>query len=270
MLGTAKAYSLCAESEGGSGVLGGVRIGAYAEPSHRIGPFHNGGEISGQGGFRRGYPAEVNISRGSVYGNIVAFADPLTLDFEILAFFINNNITATCHTAFAHSPCHHRGMGGHSSSGGQYSGGGVHAFDILGGSFLAYKDNHFACLDMGSGVLRGEVNLTLGGSRRSGQTRGDGGDLREGLCVEGGVHELGEGIRIYAKQGGFLINKAFFHHAHGHMERGLGGALACSGLEHIKLALFDGEFHILHILIMLFKGFAYLYKLIIYGGHILL
>ena len=58
-------------------------------------------------------------------------------------------------------------------------------------------------------------------------------------------------------QYGFLfVYSALFHHIYGYFERGDGGTLAVARLEHIKLASFDCELHVLHIPVMVFEDFA--------------
>ena len=54
------------------------------------------------------------------------------------------------------------------------------------------------------------------------------------------------------------------------LQRGLRGALAVAGLEHVELAILDGELHILHILKVVLKAVGDRHELIIHLGHLLL
>src|SRR5256885_11242302 len=49
---------------------------------------------------------------------------------------------------------------------------------------------------------------------------------------------------IDAENGGLLVDEPFLHHVDGDLHSGLRGALAVAGLEHVELALFDGELEV--------------------------
>ena len=55
----------------------------------------------------------------------------------------------------------------------------------------------------------------------------------------------------------------------GDFERGCGRSLAVAGLEHIQLAVLDGEFHILHISVRLFQRASNLGEACVHLGHYL-
>ena len=67
-----------------------------------------------------------------------------------------------------------------------------------------------------------------------------------------------------------LRDHALVHQVHSHLQSGGGGALAVSGLEHIELAIFNGELHILHILIVILQLVGNGSELLIHLGHVLL
>ena len=58
-----------------------------------------------------------------------------------------------------------------------------------------------------------------------------------------------------------FVDHALVHQVAGDFQGGSGGALAVSGLKHIQLAMLHGEFHVLHIPVVLLQGFADLLEL---------
>ena len=66
-----------------------------------------------------------------------------------------------------------------------------------------------------------------------------------------------------------LADHAFFHHLHRNANRRRAGALAVAGLQHVELAVFDGELEILHVLVMLFELGGDLAQLLVGFGHLL-
>ena len=62
---------------------------------------------------------------------------------------------------------------------------------------------------------------------------------------------------------GSIMQNGFFFGAHtlvnevaGDLESSLSGSLTVTGLEHIELAVFNGELHILHIAVVIFEVVA--------------
>ena len=53
-------------------------------------------------------------------------------------------------------------------------------------------------------------------------------------------------------------------------EGGSGGALAVTGLEHVELAILDGELHVLHVLVVLLQAVGDGGELLVHRGHLLM
>ena len=70
------------------------------------------------------------------------------------------------------------------------------------------------------------------------------------------MQKLVKRFRIYAAHSLTLCDQPLISHFNGNPERRLSCTFAASGLQHIKLMLFDCKFQILHIPIMAFKLFA--------------
>ena len=67
--------------------------------------------------------------------------------------------------------------------------------------------------------------------------------------------------RIYHCNGFTLGDHALVNKVAGDLECCLCGALAVTGLEHIELAVFNGELHVLHIAVMVFESAAHIGEL---------
>ena len=73
-------------------------------------------------------------------------------------------------------------------------------------------------------------------------------------AIEHRVQQLIELAGRDAQHRFLLSDHAFFHHLDRDANRGRTGALAVAGLQHVELAVFDGELEILHVAIMLFEA----------------
>ena len=63
-------------------------------------------------------------------------------------------------------------------------------------------------------------------------------------------------------QDGIVLGDEFFiGHVHGHFERRHGSALAHAGLEHVQVAVFNRELHVLHVAIVLLQNPAHALQL---------
>ena len=60
----------------------------------------------------------------------------------------------------------------------------------------------------------------------------------------------------------FLGSHALANEIAGDFESGLSGSLTVTGLEHVELSVLDGELHVLHISVMIFKSLADLFELL--------
>ena len=86
------------------------------------------------------------------------------------------------------------------------------------------------------------------------------------LGMEQGVQLLG----LHAQNGLLLGDHALVHQVHGDLQGGGGGALAVAGLEHVELAVFNGELHVLHVPVVVFQLVGDVGKLLVHLGHVLL
>ena len=161
-------------------------------------------------------------------------------------------------------------MGGHTASYGQDALSCLHTGNVFGRSFKTYQYNLFASCLPALRVLGGEYDLAAGSSGGSAQALSDGSGSLKRLCVELRVKKRVKVAGIYHKNGFLFGSHAFVNKIAGNLQRRLSGSLAITGLEHIKLAVFNGELHILHVSVMIFKGGANINKLLEGFGELLL
>ena len=271
MLGAAQADALRAEGGRLLRVLGGVGVGAHAHGLILIGQLHDPAEIAAVGvGGHGGDQFAVDIAGGAVQGQLVPFVVGLAGQGEALVFFIHLDIAAAGNAAGAHAAGHNGRMAGLAAADGQDALAVLHALDILGAGFQANQNHLFALPAMGDGVLGGEDDMAGGRAGRSGDALAHGLRLLQGGGVEGGMQQHIQGFRVDLHQRFFLGDHALVDQIAGDLDGGGGGALAVTGLEHIQLAVLHGEFHILHIVVMVFQGLAHLHELLERFGEFLL
>ena len=161
-------------------------------------------------------------------------------------------------------------MGGHAAAGGEDALGADHARDVFRGGFGAAEDDLLAELALGFGLFSGEDDGAGGHARGGGKAGGEDLGLLLGQGVEDGVQELIELLGLDAQHGGLLVDQAFLDEVGGDADGGGGGALAVAGLEHEELAIFNGELHVLHVLVVLLELHADGVELLEDFGHRLL
>ena len=74
----------------------------------------------------------------------------------------------------------------------------------------------------------------------------------------------------YPEDGCALVNHTLVKHIHCHLERCKSGSLTDTALEHIELAILDGELDVLHIVEVVLKKYANVVELLVNLRHCLL
>ncbi len=74
------------------------------------------------------------------------------------------------------------------------------------------------------------------------------------LLVQTGNEEVVKLVGFDAEDGFFLGDEAFLDHVNGDLDGGQTGALAVAGLEHVELAVLNGELEVLHVMVVLFHA----------------
>ena len=88
-------------------------------------------------------------------------------------------------------------------------------------------------------------------------------DVPQVLGVEDRGEQLAELSCRHPADGGLLVDEALFDHLDLAAQPAEDRALAIAGLEHVELALLDGELDVLHILVVLLQEIADINKLVV-------
>ena len=180
---------------------------------------------------------------------------------------MHHDVAAAGYAAGAHAARNNRRVGGHAAANGQDALCVVHALDIFRGGFQTDQNNLLALLAFLGGFLSGEDNLAAGSARGSSQTGADLFCVLERLCVKLWVQQRVKLFWIDHADGLFLGDHALVHQVAGDLDGSGSGSLAVSGLQHVELAVFDGELHILHVSVVFLQAVSNVVELLINLWH---
>ena len=261
MLGTAQADAFGAQGASLDGVSGGIGVGTHPQAAVLIGPGHDPAELAGDLCVHGGNLTVIDVAGGAVQAQPVAFAVGLARQNEALVLLVHLDLGAAGDAAAAHAARDHGGVGGHAAPDGQDTLGAHHALDILRRGFQTNQNHLLAPVSPGLGILGGEDDLAAGSSGRSGQSPTHRLGVLQCLGVELGVQQGVQGTGLDHSHGLLLVDHALVHQVTGDLQGGGSGTLAVAGLEHVELAVFHGELHVLHVVIVIFQNLADLGKL---------
>ena len=271
VLGTAQANALSAEVNSVLGVTGVIGVGKDLQTANAVSPAHKAAKIAGNGRIGGGDGLAVNAAGGTIDGKPVALVVGLAAQGELLVVIVYIDLAAAGNTAGAHAAGYYGGVAGHTAAHGQDALRNHHALDILGGGLQTDQDDllHLAALYGVLGILSGEYHLAAGSAGGSRQALADDLGLLQRLSVKLGMQQAVQLLGLYAQHCLFLGDHALIHQVNGDLQGGGSGALAVTGLQHIQLAVLNGELHILHIAVMLLQTGGNVHKLLINLRHLL-
>ena len=148
-------------------------------------------------------------------------------------------------------------MRSHTTACGQDSFGYVHSPQVFGRSFLAYQNHFFASVFPFFGFVGEEYDTPAGSTRRSRQTFGNNVSFFQSFFIEYRMEQLVQFSRFLTQQSCFFIDHTLFQHIDSHFHHSGSGTFSVTGLQHPQLTVLDGEFHILHIVEVVFQFFLY-------------
>ncbi len=254
MLGAAQADALGAEVAGLTGVAGSVGIGAHEGLGELGGKVHDCAEVAAEFGFGGGHLAVVNFTGRAVERDPVAFVVGLATHFDGLFLIVNLDFAGAGNAALAHTAGNHSSVRGHTAAHGEDTLGHGHAAEVFGRGLDADEDNFLFLLGPCLSLVGEEHDLAGCCAGRCGKALGNYVGTLEGSLVEYRVEQFVELLGLHTQQGGLFVNLAVAEEVHGDFHHSGAGALAVTGLEHPQLAVLDGEFHILHVAVVIFEA----------------
>ena len=268
MLGTAQADAFRAELACLRSVARRIAVGADVQGTDLVSPAHEAAEVAGQLSFLRRDSAEVNVAGRAVERDNVAFLGNRAVgERDDLVLFGNLDAVYAGNTAGAHAACNNGCVRGHAAACGHDALGNCHAVDVLRGGLLTDQNDLEAGLVCLCSSVSGEVNRAAGSTGRCRQAGGNRGSGLQCFRIEGRMQQCVELLRLYLHDSLLLGAYALVYEVNCNLERCLSGTLAVTGLEHIELAVFDGELHILHIAVVLLEAAGNVNELIVNLRH---
>ena len=267
VFGTNKTDTLCAEFRCTLCVLRSIRIGANTECFVLVCEFHDSSEITAVGVCRNSLDnGVVDVARRAVERETVAFVEDLSAEFEELLFFVHLDVAATGYAAGTHTASNDRRVRSLSAANGENALCILHAFDVFRRRFESDENDLLACFAFFHCVFCGENDSACRCARRCRDTLADDvlliGDF-ECLCVELRVEQHIESLCIDLKKCFFLVDHAFVDKVASDADCSRCGTLTVSCLKHEEFALFNCEFHILHVFVVIFQSLANVLELFI-------
>ena len=273
MLGTGKTDTFGAKFKRSLRVGGGVGVGADLQSLVLIGKLHDPAEVTAVGVGGNGLDAGVvDQAGGAVQGKLVTLTEDLAGELEVLFFFVHLDIAATGNTASTHTTGNNGCVGGLTATHGKDALRVLHALDIFGRGFQTDENDLLVLLSFPDSVFSGEDDGTGSSARGSRNTLANDVCLvcsgKRG-CVKGRVEKHVERLCIDLKQSFLLGDHTFVDKIASDLDSRGSGTLAVTALEHIELAVLDGELHILHISVVVFENVANVDELLVSVGELL-
>jgi hypothetical protein len=192
-------------------------------------------------------------------------AHDVAVDGHLFGRVVDTQCFAADHAALAHAAGDHCGVRRAPAFGRENAGGRNHARDVLRRRFDAHEQHVLAVRLRSHGIV----------GREHDHARRSAGGCAEAFCeqhfprfrVDGRMQELIDLRGIDAQHGLFARDQLLGGHVDGDVDRGGGGALAVTGLQHPQPSAFDRELHVLHVAVVTFELVGRLQKLAVTIRH---
>src|SRR5260221_2499051 len=272
VLGARKADALGAELDGLARVLRRVGVGAHADFANAVSPLHD--RVVGLRELRRHKRQFVGVNHAfaAVEGEPFAFFHHLAA-FTVLhrfGFVVDVQRFRAHDAALAPAARNNCGVRSLPARCGEDALRHGHAADVFGAGFAADENHLLALRGPLFGFVCGEADLADSGAGHGVNAVRDDFAAQRFLLHFGIDHWIEEAVDIFgvdAQDRFFLCDEVFVGHVHGDFEGGRRRAFAGTRLQHVQLAFFDGELHVLHVLVVTFKFYSNLFELCISLGH---
>ena len=175
-------------------------------------------------------------------------------DLERLVMVINVERTGAAHADLAHLAGNESGVRTDAAACGENALGRDHAAQVFGRCLDADEEDFFTFVGGFDATFGIEVDFAGGRAGTGGEPFGNDLGRFDRVAVEDGREDLIELLGRHAVHGGFPVDEFFFDHVAGDFHSSETGAFAVAGLQHEKLAVFDGELEVLHVCEVLLEG----------------
>ena len=129
----------------------------------------------------------------------------------------------------------------------------LHAGDVFRRGFQTNQNNLFALCVPGFCIVSSEYDLTAGSTRGSTQTLAHRSSSLQSLGIELRVQQGVQVSRIDHQNCFFFCLMSFIYEVASDLQSSLCGSLTVTALQHVQLLVLDSEFHILHVVIVVFQ-----------------
>jgi hypothetical protein len=174
----------------------------------------------------------------------------------------------TNNAGLSHASGNNSRMACHASPACQHTVSSCYSNYVFRCSFWPHKNHLFTALFQFLRLFVGKNNFANRSSWRCRQALGYWRSLHAwiNLLVQKRLYLVG----LDPEHGFLFFNQPFINHINGRFNCGSCRPFGISGLQHVKLAAFNGELDILHVLKILFQFFGYIFQLPVSFWHYLL
>ena len=263
MLGTAQTDTFCTQFASLLCVSRSISVGTNLQSSVLVCPAHNAAECAGDGSVNSRDNAVIDVTGRTVDRNVVALVEGLSSQFELLVFFVHLDVTAAGYTAGTHTTSNNGSVRSHTAADSQDTLRCLHAGDVFRRGFQTNQNNLFALCVPSFCIVSSEYDLTAGSTRGSTQTLAHRSSSLQSLGIELRVQQGVQVSRIDHQNCFFFCLMAFIYEVASDLQSSLCGSLTVTALQHVQLLVLDSEFHILHVVIVVFQGITNLDEFIV-------